>query len=95
MTPSDRGRLIWKIGDLILEHAEQLAQLESLDVGMPITEARYIDVPFSVDILHYYAGWPTKITGDTIPVSFPHNFGGPYHAYTRREPVGVVAAIIP
>lgn len=95
VTPMQRGRMIAKLAELVQRDAEQLAQLESLDVGMPIMEARYIDVPFSVDILDYYAGWPTKITGDTIPVSFPHNFGGPYHAYTRREPIGVVAAIIP
>ncbi|MCX6398377.1 MAG: aldehyde dehydrogenase family protein [Propionibacteriales bacterium] len=95
VTPSQRGRMIARLAELVERDAETLAQLESLDVGMPIMEARYIDVPFSVDILHYYSGWPTKITGDTIPVSFPHNFGGPYHAYTRREPVGVVAAIIP
>ncbi|WP_028655118.1 aldehyde dehydrogenase family protein [Nocardioides sp. J54] len=95
VTPIQRGRMITRLAELVEQNAEQLARLESLDVGMPIMEARYIDVPFSVDILHYYAGWPTKITGDTIPVSFPHNFGGPYHAYTRREPVGVVAAIIP
>lgn len=95
VTPIERGRMIARLADLVEQNAEQLAMLESLDVGMPIMEARYIDVPFSVDILHYYSGWPTKITGDTIPVSFPHNFGGPYHAYTRREPVGVVAAIIP
>lgn len=95
VTPSQRGRMIARLAELVERDAETLAQLESLDVGMPIMEARYIDVPFSVDILRYYSGWPTKITGDTIPVSFPHNFGGPYHAYTRREPVGVVAAIIP
>ncbi len=95
VTPVQRGRMIGRLADLLEQNAEQLAQLESLDVGMPMMEARYIDVPLSVDILHYYAGWPTKITGDTIPVSFPHSFGGPYHAYTRREPIGVVAAIIP
>ena len=95
VTPIQRGRMIAKLAELVERDAERLARLESLDVGMPIMEARYIDVPFSVDVLHYYAGWPTKITGDTIPVSFPHNFGGPYHAYTRREPIGVVAAIIP
>ncbi|MDT0203064.1 aldehyde dehydrogenase family protein [Nocardioides sp. AE5] len=95
VTPMQRGRMLTKLAELVEQNSEQLAQLESLDVGMPMMEARYIDLPFSIDILHYYAGWPTKITGDTIPVSFPHNFGGPYHAYTRREPVGVVAAIIP
>lgn len=95
LTPQERGKLLWRLADLVEAHADELAALEALDVGMPITEARFVDVPFSVEILRYYAGWPTKITGDTIPVSFPANFGGPYHAYTRREPVGVVGAIVP
>ncbi|MCG3754040.1 aldehyde dehydrogenase family protein [Amycolatopsis sp. Poz14] len=95
MTPQERGKLLWRLADLVEAHADELAALEALDVGMPITEASFVDVPFSVEILRYYAGWPTKITGDTIPVSFPTNFGGPYHAYTRREPVGVVGAIVP
>ncbi|MFD2472038.1 aldehyde dehydrogenase family protein [Amycolatopsis silviterrae] len=95
MTPQERGKLLWRLADLVEARADELAALEALDVGMPITEARFVDVPFSVEILRYYAGWPTKITGDTIPVSFPTNFGGPYHAYTRREPVGVVGAIVP
>ncbi|MBJ8348856.1 aldehyde dehydrogenase [Antrihabitans sp. YC2-6] len=95
ITPQERGKLIWRLADLIESRAQELAELESLDAGMPIMEARYVDVAFSIDILRYYAGWPTKITGDTIPVSFPTNFGGPYHAYTLREPVGVVAAIVP
>ncbi|GHB56862.1 aldehyde dehydrogenase [Streptomyces viridiviolaceus] len=95
ITPQERGRLLWRLAELVEQHAQELAELESLDVGMPINEARFVDVPFSVDILRYYAGWPTKITGDTIPVSFPRNVGGPYHAYTVREPVGVVGAIVP
>ncbi|TQM32587.1 aldehyde dehydrogenase family protein [Nocardia bhagyanarayanae] len=95
VTPQERGRLIWRLADLIEANAQQLAELEALDAGMPIAEARYVDVALSIEILRYYAGWPTKITGDTIPVSFPMNFGGPYHAYTVREPLGVVAAIVP
>ncbi|MBV6759793.1 aldehyde dehydrogenase family protein [Rhodococcus opacus] len=95
LTPQERGLLLWRLADLIEERAQELAELESLDAGMPIGEARYVDVAFSIDILRYYAGWPTKITGDTIPVSFPTNFGGPYHAYTLREPLGVVGCIVP
>ncbi|MGM7648736.1 aldehyde dehydrogenase family protein [Nocardia sp. JW2] len=95
LTPQERGKLIWRLADLLEAHAGELAELEALDAGMPIAEARYVDVALSIDILRYYAGWPTKITGDTIPVSFPMNFGGPYHAYTVREPLGVVAAIVP
>ena len=94
-TPQQRGQLLYRLADLIEQHAQQLAELESLDAGMPIGEARYVDVAFSIDILRYYAGWPTKITGDTIPVSFPTSFGGPYHAYTLRQPLGVIGCITP
>src|SRR3984957_11013910 len=61
MTPSDRGRIIWRIGDLILEHADELAQLESLDNGKPFAVARAADVPLAADLFHYMAGWATKI----------------------------------
>src|SRR6478609_5500801 len=72
MTPSDRGRLIWKIGDLILEHAEELAQLESLDNGKPVGVALGADVPLAADLFHYMAGWATKIEGNTINISVPY-----------------------
>jgi len=94
-TPQERSRLMWRLADLIEANAESFAQIESIDNGKPVNEARFIDVPFSIEILRYYAGWPTKITGDTIPVSYPHQFGGRYHAYTLREPIGVVAAVVP
>jgi acyl-CoA reductase-like NAD-dependent aldehyde dehydrogenase len=55
----------------------------------------FFDIPFTVDVLRYYAGWPTKITGDTIPVSYPARLGRKFHAYTLKEPVGVVGAIVP
>jgi phenylacetaldehyde dehydrogenase len=71
MTTSDRGRLIWKIGDLILEHADELAQLESLDNGKPVGVARAADVPLAADLFHYMAGWATKIEGNTINISVP------------------------
>jgi len=95
MTPSDRGRLIWKIGDLILEHADELAELESLDNGKPMAVARGADVPLSADLFHYMAGWATKIEGNTIPISVPYMPGKKFHAFTVREPVGVVGQIIP
>lgn len=95
MTPQARGKVIWKLADLIEEHSERFALLDSLDSGKPINEMRHFDLPFSLDVLRYYAGWTTKITGDTIPISYPASFGGKYHAYTLREPVGVVAAIVP
>lgn len=94
--PAERSRLINRLADLIEENADELARIDSLDVGMPFAEARYVDIAFSISILRYYAGWATKINGDTISPSFPQSFGGgPFHAYTLKEPVGVVAAITP
>jgi phenylacetaldehyde dehydrogenase len=95
MAPSERGKIIWKIGDLIQENLEELAQLESLDNGKPIVVARAADVPLAADLFHYMAGWATKIEGNTIPLSVPYTPGTEYHAYTRKEPIGVVAQIIP
>ncbi len=95
MSPSDRGRLIWKIGDLILEHADELAQLESLDNGKPYAVARGADVPLAADLFHYMAGWATKIEGNTINISVPYMPGANFHSYTLREPIGVVGQIIP
>jgi phenylacetaldehyde dehydrogenase len=95
MTPSDRGRLVWKIGDLILDHLEELAQVESLDNGKPLTIARAADVPLAADLFHYMAGWATKIEGNTINISVPYAPGAQFHAYTLREPLGVVGQIIP
>jgi phenylacetaldehyde dehydrogenase len=95
LTPSDRGRIIWKIGDLILEHAEELAQLESLDNGKPYAVALGADVPLAADLFHYMAGWATKINGQTIDISVPYMPGANFHSYTLREPIGVVGQIIP
>src|SRR6202166_1688602 len=94
MTPSQRGRMIWKLGDLIEQHLEEFAQIESLDNGKPLTVARVADVPLAADLFRYMAGWATKIEGNTIPISAG---GGQaqFLAYTLREPVGVVAQIIP
>lgn len=95
MTPSARGRLIWRLADLLEQHQEVFAQLESLDNGKPVMVARGADVPLAVDNLRYMAGWATKIEGNTIPISFPYPAGAQYFAYTMREPVGVVGQIIP
>src|ERR1700689_4754209 len=95
ITPSDRGRIIWRIGDLILEHAEELAQLESLDNGKPYAVALGADVPLAADLFHYMAGWATKIEGNSINISVPYMPGANFHSYTQREPVGVVGQIIP
>jgi phenylacetaldehyde dehydrogenase len=94
-TPSERGRLIWKLADLIEEHLEEFAELETLDNGKPLTVARAADVPLAADLFRYMAGWATKIEGTTIPISVPYTPGAVYHAYTVREPVGVVGQIIP
>jgi phenylacetaldehyde dehydrogenase len=95
MSPSARGKILWKIGDLILENLEELAQLESLNNGKPIGVARAADVPLAADLFHYMAGWATKIEGNTIQLSVPYTPDAQYHAFTRREPIGVVAQIIP
>ncbi len=90
LTPSQRGRLLWKLADLIEQNAEELARLETLDNGKPIKYSRGGDVPMTADHFRYFAGWATKLEGDTIPVSIPNMF-----TYTLREPVGVVGQIIP
>ncbi len=90
MTPQARGVLMWKLADLMAEHLEELAQIDSLDMGMPLRQAQYGTVPMAIDHMRYMAGWATKIEGETIPVS-----AGPFFNYTVRQPVGVVGAIIP
>jgi phenylacetaldehyde dehydrogenase len=95
MTPSERGRLIWRIGDLILAHADEFAQLESLDNGKPFAVAQAADVPLAADLFHYMAGWATKIEGNSISISVPYMPGASFHSYTLREPLGVVGQIIP
>jgi phenylacetaldehyde dehydrogenase len=92
ITASERGRIVWKLADLLEKHAEEFAQLECLDQGKPLSLARMVDIPMSIDQLRYYAGWTTKIEGNTIPISAQ---GGNFLAYTLREPVGVVGQIIP
>ena len=95
MTPSERGKLIWKLADLLEAHLEEFAYLESLDNGKPLTIARAADVPLAVDLFRYMAGWATKIEGNTIPISVPYTPGAKYLGYTLREPIGVVGQIIP
>src|SRR5580698_8969641 len=95
MTAAERQRLIWKLSDLIEAHTEEFAYLESLDNGKPLTIARAADVPLTVELFRYMSGWATKLEGNTIPLSVPYTPGAKYLAYTLREPVGVVAQIIP
>ncbi|HXY79477.1 MAG TPA: aldehyde dehydrogenase family protein, partial [Candidatus Bathyarchaeia archaeon] len=93
LAPSERARLMWKLADLLEKRLEEFAQLESLDNGKPVVMARLADIPISVDQLRYYAGWATKIEGNTIPLSMQG--AGKFLAYTLREPIGVVGQIIP
>lgn len=95
MTPSERGRTLWRLADLMEQHADELAELEAIDNGKPLAIAKGADVALAVDLFRYMAGWATKIEGNTIPISVPYAPGAQFHAYTRREPVGVVAQIIP
>jgi len=89
MGARERSKLLWKVGDLIMSNAEELAMTESLDNGKPIFESRHIDIPSAAETFYYYAGWCTKIEGETIPV--PGNFFN----YTLREPYGVCGIITP
>jgi len=89
MSASERGRILWKIAELIEKNLEELAELETLDNGKIITESRYVDMPMSADVLRYYGGWATKLHGETV-TTFENAF-----TFTLREPVGVVGAIVP
>ena len=93
MPPAGRGRLIWKLADLIEKHQEEFAQLESLDNGKPLKISRIADLPLTIEHMRYYAGWATKIEGNTIPLTLAEP--SKFLAYTVREPVGVVGQIIP
>lgn len=89
MGAAKRSRLMYKLADLMEQNSEELAQLETLDNGKPIRETTNADIPLAVEHMRYYAGWSTKIVGQTIPVN------GPFFNYTRHEAVGVVGQIIP
>ncbi|WP_310729762.1 aldehyde dehydrogenase family protein, partial [Burkholderia multivorans] len=95
LRPADRERILLKLADLIERDAETLAQLETLNQGKSIHVSRAVEVGASVEYVRYMAGWATKITGQTLDVSIPFPPGARYTAYTRKEPVGVVAAIVP
>jgi len=86
---SQKAKLLLNLADLVEKNADELAQLETLDNGKPIRESRYVDIPQVIETFRYYAGWATKIEGETIPAN-PNFF-----TYTLREPIGVVGQIIP
>jgi phenylacetaldehyde dehydrogenase len=93
MPPAGRAKLIWKLADLLEKHAEEFAQLESLDNGKPLTIARVADLPLSIEHIRYHAGWATKIEGRSFSLAMQPSSA--FHTYTMREPVGVVGQIIP
>jgi phenylacetaldehyde dehydrogenase len=95
LSSHDRTRLIWKLADELESHLALATELEVLDNGMPRMVAMYSIAKFGCDFLRYYAGWATKIHGETIPVSPQDVRNGESLTYTRREPIGVVGAIIP
>ncbi|WP_027482636.1 aldehyde dehydrogenase family protein [Deinococcus pimensis] len=89
-TPAARSRVLYRLAELVAQHRDELALLETLDNGKPLRESKGGDVPLAAEHFRYYAGWPTKFGGQTNPVSVPGMLN-----YTLREPVGVVAAIVP
>ena len=89
MSARERGRLVRQLGERLMERADEVARLETLHNGKPISESRHIEIPAAAECFEYYAGWADKVMGETIPVK------GNYLTYTLREPIGVVAAIVP
>ena len=89
MSARERGRILWRIGELLRDNVEEVAILETIDNGKPIFESRYVDIPMVSEVFQYYAGWADKLHGEVVPVS------GKALDYTLREPLGVVAAIVP
>src|SRR5436190_746315 len=87
---AERGRCLERLAALVEEHADELAELESLDNGKPVKMAKLVDVGEAVAHLRYFAGWPTKLEGEVIPVASPNTL-----CYTRVEPVGVCGQIVP
>ncbi|MDA5192583.1 aldehyde dehydrogenase family protein [Govanella unica] len=95
LRPRDRQRLLLKLADLVEAHADELAEIEALDNGKPVTYARFVDVNMAVDFLRYMAGWATKIEGTTLDLSTGFTPDDQFFAYVRKEAVGVVGQIIP
>ena len=89
MSARERGRLVRKLGERLIERADEIARLETVHNGKPISESRHIEIPAAAECFEYYGGWSDKVMGETIPVK------GNHLTYTLREPIGVVAAIVP
>ena len=94
MKPVERERILHRLADLIEAHADELAELETLDNGKSVVMARHVDVKHAIEVWRYMAGWPTKLEGQVLPVSGTLVPGQEYAAFSQREPVGVVGAII-
>ena len=94
-TAAQRSAILWKIADLIQRDAQQLIELEILDNGLPMALAQYVVGMFVPEFFRYYAGWPSKIHGQTIPASPQGKLPGEALSFTLREPIGVVGAITP
>jgi phenylacetaldehyde dehydrogenase len=95
MTADDRGKLLWSLADLLERNAAELANLEALDNGKSVAMASFMDLPTAVQAFRYYAGMATKIQGNTMNVSVPYAPGARFLAYTLKQPIGVVGAIVP
>src|SRR5436189_241784 len=89
MTAAERGRIVWRLGDLITQHLDEMARLESLCTGKTMFDSGKVEIPFAAEVFRYYAGWATKIHGETLPLR-ENAF-----TFTLRQPVGVVGAIVP
>src|SRR5216110_335299 len=89
MKPRDRAKVMWRLADMLNQHADEIGRIETLDNGKPIFESQFVDTPAAAECLYYFAGWSGKVTGETIPVQ-DNAF-----TYTLREPIGVVGAIVP
>jgi acyl-CoA reductase-like NAD-dependent aldehyde dehydrogenase len=89
LSARERGRLVRRLGERLMERADEVARLETLHNGKPISESRHIEIPAAAECFEYFGGWSDKVMGETIPVK------GNYLTYTLREPIGVVAAIVP
>ena len=93
LTPAERGKILWRAGDLLETYGDEVAELEMLDAGKTFSGAREGEIPFAADCFRYFAGWCTKIEGSTKQLSTVP--GQDFHIYTQREPIGVAALIVP
>jgi phenylacetaldehyde dehydrogenase len=94
MKPAERELLLWRFSDLVEKNADMLAELECIDNGKSVGIARAVDIQLGINFMRYMAGWATKIEGSSVDVSMPFMPDGQFHGYTRREPLGVVGAIV-